>query len=129
MMRWAYLTAIVGIIATLIADIWVDVDYRLAANVSLIYVALFTTAFALLYGVRSKWWTNRIGKIFLAKSVVLPLVIAQAALATWWDTEYPFRQQIRFIVYSLGAVVYVPMLVSLWREQQRDRRKARGGAP
>lgn len=123
-MRWAYLAAVAGIVATVVADIWFDIDFRLAANVSLIYVAVFTTTFAVLYGFRSRWWSNRIGRIFLVNSVVLPLVIAQIVLSTWWDADYPGRQQIRFVIYSLGAVVYVPMLVSLWREQQRDRRKA-----
>ena len=124
-MRWAYRAAVagvVGIVATLVAGIWWTIDYRVAANVSLVYMVALTTVFAGLYLARSKWWTNRIGRIYLVKSLVLALVLAQIVAAVWWDTDYPFRQHIRFVIYSLGAVVYVPMIVSLLREQRRDRR-------
>jgi hypothetical protein len=52
-------------------------------------------------------------------------VLDQIALSLWWDLDYPFRQQIRFAIYTLGAVAYLPMLVSLLREQSRDRRRVR----
>lgn len=123
-MRWVYLTGLAMVIGTLIADIWVHIDYRVAANVSLIYIAVLSTAFAILYGVRSKWRTNRIGKVFLVKSALLSAVLIQAAVAVWISTEYPNRHIFRFIIYSAGAVAYIPMLVTLWREQQRDRKAA-----
>lgn len=83
---------------------------------------MLAVLFAALYAGRSRWWTNRIGKIYLAKSLILALVLMQAVVSVWWQDDYPGRQVIRFIIYSLGAVTYVPMLWSLWREQQRDRR-------
>lgn len=128
-MRWIYFAGAGGVAATITADIWFDIDYRIAANVSLIYIAALTIGFAVLYGARSRWWTNRIGKIYLVKSLILALVLIQAAISVWWHMDYPGRDIIRFIIYSLGAVAYVPMLVSLWREQNRDRqrRKADGG--
>ncbi|MGQ9348971.1 putative phage holin [Mycolicibacterium gilvum] len=107
--------------ATFIADIWAPIDYRVAANVSLIYVAALTTIFVLLYGIRSNWRANQVGRTLFAKSVVLPFVLWQIVLATWWDTDFPYRQQVQFIIYSLGAVAYVTMTVLLWREQQSDR--------
>ncbi len=120
-MRWVYLAAICAVAATVAADVWFEIDYQFWANVSLLAVAGLATTFTVLYLVRSKWWTNRIGKIYLAKSVVLSLVLMQIVLASWWATDYPGRQHIRFVIYSLGAIVYVPMLIALWREQQRDR--------
>lgn len=128
-MRWIYFAGAAGVAATLTADIWWDIDYRLAANISLVYIAVLTVSFAILYGCRSRWWTNRIGKIYLVKSLILALVLIQAAISVWWHMDYPGRDIIRFIIYSSGAVAYVPMLVSLWREQNRDRqrRKADGG--
>ncbi|SHU17881.1 Uncharacterised protein [Mycobacteroides abscessus subsp. abscessus] len=53
--------------------------------------------------------------------MALALVLWQIVLASWWDTEFPLRQQIRYLIYTLGAIVYIPMLISLWSEQQRDR--------
>ncbi|MCC9182549.1 putative phage holin [Mycolicibacterium mageritense] len=113
-----------GIIAILISDIWCEIDYQIAANLSLICIAVLSAAFAVQYAGWSKWWTNRIGKVYLVKSVILALVLAQAAASVWWQTDYPGRHIIRFIIYSLGAVTYAPMLVSLWREQRRGRRKS-----
>ena len=124
-MRWLYLIGLAGIVGTLIADIWYEIDYSVAADVSLIYIAILSAAFAVRYAGWSRWWTNRIGKVYLAKSVILALVLVQAMVSVWWQSDYPGRQIIRFIIYSLGAVVYVPMLVTLWREQRRDRRDAR----
>ena len=120
-MRWAYAAAVALITVILALDVWFDIDYRLAANVSLVIVAALVIVFAVLYWARSRWWANRIGKIYLAKSVVLSLVLAQIVVASWWDTDYPGRQHIRFAIYTLGAVVYLPMICSLWREQTRDR--------
>ncbi|MGC5249481.1 putative phage holin [Gordonia sp. DT219] len=110
------IVAIVGL-----ADIWFDVDYELAADITLLALAALANAFALLYTARSPWWTHRIGRIYWAKCLVLALVLDQISLAVWWDLEYPGRQYVRFAIYGLGAVVYIPMLVALLREQRKER--------
>lgn len=122
-MRWVYLAGLLTIVGIFVSDVWFTIDYRLGANISLVLAAVFVTVFTVLYGLRSLWRANRIGKIFFTKSVVLAAVLWQIVLASWWDTEYPWRQQIRYVIYTLGALVYIPMLWSLWREQQRDRRR------
>ncbi|WP_232006033.1 hypothetical protein [Mycobacterium sp. 852013-50091_SCH5140682] len=122
-MRWLYFLGLAGIAGTIIADIWFDIDYGLAADLSLIYIAVLSLAFAFQYAGWSKWWTNRIGKVYLAKSVLIALVLVQAGVTIWWQDDYPGRQIIRFVIYSLGAVAYMPMLVTLIREQRRDRRR------
>ena len=123
LLPWTMAVSGLAVLGTVVADIWVDLDYRIAANVSLVYIAVLTTVFTVLYLVRSRWWTNRIGRVYLAKSVVMSLVLLQIVVAVWLDTDYPGRQHIRFVIYTLGAAVYLPMLISLWREQQRDRRR------
>ncbi|OHU38189.1 hypothetical protein [Mycobacteroides chelonae] len=124
-MRWVYATGLLIIVGVFVSDVWFSIDYRLGANLSLIFEAVFVTAFTLLYGLRSRPWKNRIGRVFFVKSVALVAVLWQIVLASWWDTEYPLRQQVRYIIYTLGAIVYIPMLISLWREQQRDRKQSR----
>ena len=118
-----YLTGAALIAATFLADIVFDIDYRVAANVSLVYMAALVTIFTVLYGWRSRWRVNRIGRVFLAKGVAFSLVLWQIVVATWIDTDYPYRQHIRFIIYSLGAVAYLAMVVTLWAEQRSDRRE------
>lgn len=121
-MRWVYVAGAAAVAATIVSDVWVDVHYGTAADVALLCIGVLAVAFAALYACRSRWWANRIGKVYLAKSLILALVLVQAVVSVWWQDDYPGRQIIRFIIYSLGAVVYVPMLASLWREQQRDRK-------
>lgn len=96
-----------------------------AANVALLILSVMVGAFTALYVVRSPWERNRVGRIYAAKSIVLALVLAQITVSTWVSLEYPGRQPIRLVIYSLGAIVYVPMLWALWREQQEDRRRRR----
>ncbi|NKS94604.1 hypothetical protein GS876_10250 [Rhodococcus hoagii] len=96
-----------------------------AANIALLALAVMVAVFTLLYITRSPWERNTVGRIYAAKSIVLALVLVQITVSSWVSLEYPGRQPIRFAIYTLGAVVYLPMLWVLWREQQRDRRNVR----
>lgn len=120
-MMWIYLSGFLAVVVTLVADLWFDIDYRLAANVSLIYIAGLVTVFTILYWRRSRWRSNYVGKAFLVKGALLAAVLWQAVAAVWIDTDYPGRHVIRFVIYSLGAVAYLVMLIILAQEQKRDR--------
>ncbi|MEW5810242.1 MAG: hypothetical protein AB1925_12390 [Actinomycetota bacterium] len=113
---------VIAIAVTVLSDLWFDPNYRTLANIALLTMAVLVVFFTLLYIFRSRWSTNKIGLIYAVKCGALSLVLVQATVASWWDLEYPFRQQIRFAIYTVGALVYIPMIVSLAREQQRDRR-------
>ena len=95
-------------------------SWQTAANISLLAAAGLAILFTGLYGFRSNWRANRIGKVFLVHCVLMGLVLAQIVLA-WWDPDYPARQHVRFIIYAGNAVAYMPMIWTLWREQRRDR--------
>lgn len=97
----------------------------LAANIALIVLAVMVAVFTILYIARSPWERNEIGRIYAGKSVLLSLVMIQIGLSVWISTEYPGRQWARLLIYSAGAVAYMPMIVSLWRHQQADRRRHR----
>lgn len=118
-----YLTGAVLIVATFLADLWLHIDYRVAANSSLAILAGLVTIFTALYGWRSSWRANTIGKVFLAKGIAFSLVLWQIVVAVWWDADYPGRQHLRFIIYSLGAIAYAAMVVTLWVEQRNDKRR------
>ena len=122
-MRWLYLAGLLAIAGTFVADIWLTIDYEFDANISLIYLAVLVVASTLLYGFRSNWRSNRVGKVILIKSVFLSLVLTQIVLSQWWDTDYPLRQQIRFTLYTAGAFTYASVVLTLLREQRRDRRE------
>lgn len=124
-LRWWYGLGVVVVAATYVSDIWLDINYQWAADISLAFIAVWATLFAIRYAVWSRWRSNRIGRVFLAKSVILALVLIQAAVSVWWPGDYPGRGVVRFAIYSLGSTAFVPMLVTLWQEQRRDRRKER----
>jgi hypothetical protein len=132
-LAWVNIMVVVAIVITVVSDAWFDPDYRTLANLSLLTMAGLVVSFTMLYILRSRWSSNKIGLIYAVKCGALSMVLVQATVASWWDLEYPFRQQIRFAIYTIGALVYIPMLVSLVREQERDRlrniQKPRPDAP
>lgn len=121
-MRWIYGGGVAVILVTFLADmIGLPVDYWRAAAWSLTLGAAFVTVFTILYGSRSNWRSNRIGKIFLAKSVLLSAALWQIVATTWIGQDYPYRHEIRFVVYAVLALAYATMDVALIREQNADR--------
>ncbi|MCG7593722.1 hypothetical protein [Mycobacterium sp. PSTR-4-N] len=122
-LAWVNIMVIIAIAVTVLSDVWFDPNYRTLANIALLTMAILVVFFTTLYIFRSRWSSNKIGLIYAVKCGALSLVLSQATVASWWDQEYPFRQQIRFAIYAVGALVYIPMIVSLAREQQRDRRE------
>ena len=121
---FGYGIPVLAVAAVLLTDIWWDPNFELVANISIAVMAGAVNAFTVLYAWRSNWQSNRIGRIFLRKSLLLSLVLDQIVLSVWWDEDYPFRQHVRFALYALGAIAYVAMVVSLVQEQNRDRRGA-----
>lgn len=109
------------IAAFLAADLWFDVDYRLAANISLICVTAAVDAFTIIYAFRSAWYVNRVGRVFLTKSVIFSLFLTEITVAVWWDVYYPGRHHMRYILYAAAAVAYVGMVIVLLQEQRRTR--------
>lgn len=111
-----------GIILVLAADIWWfdSDDYRVAANLSLVYLTVFTAVFTVRYAGWSDWRASRIGPTYLMFKLVMTLVLTQIVASTWWDLNYPYRHQIRFVIYSVGAVFAIPMIAALVREQEPD---------
>lgn len=122
LMRWIYGGGVAIILTTFLADIGLPVDYRLAANWSLTIGAVFVTAFLALYASRSNWRANHIGIILLTKSVFLTSMLWQIVASVWWDEHYPFRHQIRFVLYAMMAISYIAMTASLVIEQRGRRR-------
>jgi hypothetical protein len=120
-MRWVYSAAALAIAGALFVGIFVDINFRVWANVALIAISVLVTIFTGLYLLRSKWWANAIGEVYLRKSIIVWAVLVQITVANWLDNDFWGRQSIRFIIFAAGAVVYVPMIESLWREQQNDR--------
>lgn len=111
----------VVIAAVLVADIWAQIDMRVAANMSLVYMAIGATVFAGRYALWSNWRASQIGSTYLAFKVAMALVLWQIVFAVWVDTDWPGRQHVRFIIYSVGAVAAVVWVGTLMRVQKKAR--------
>lgn len=124
-MRWIYIAGMIGIAGTLVADPWMEwEDYRLAANLSLGYLAIITTIFTARYIGWSRWRQNKIGQVFAVCTLLLSLVLLQGAVAVWWpSSQYPGKEYVRFVIYSGGVLGMAGMLFSLWRHQHGDRKE------
>lgn len=99
---------------------------RQAGDYTLFALAIVVCIFTVLYFARS-WYRkkkNRIGNIYLAKSIFLSMVLIQVSASVIYRSDYWNRDYIRIIVYGVGVIAYVVMVVSLIREQNRDRREA-----
>lgn len=130
MMRGIYAGGAAVIVTTFLVDaLGAEVDYWRAAAWSLTFGAVFVTIFTVLYLFRSNWRSNRIGRIFLAKSVLLSAALWQIVATTWIGQDYPFRNEIRFTIYAVLALAYASMDVALIREQNHDRRDESGPRP
>ncbi|MCV7208767.1 hypothetical protein [Mycolicibacterium canariasense] len=108
----------------LFSDIWwLDPNhFRIAANVVLVIVALLTTIFTVRYAFWSRWWTSEVGPPYLAMKTMWSLLLWQISLATWWDPDFPGRQELRFAIYSLSALAAVAMIAALVHQQTVRRR-------
>lgn len=121
-MRWFVGISAVVITVVLAADIWADIDMRVAANMSLMYMAVGATVFAARYAFWSNWRASQIGPTYLAFKVAMSLVLWQIVVAVWVDADWPGRQHVRFIIYSVGAVAAVVWVATLMRVQKKARR-------
>lgn len=100
---------------------------RQLGDYTLFALAIVVCLFTAVYFARS-WFRkvrNRVGNIYMAKSVFLSIVLVQVSASVLYKSDYWNRDYIRLIVYGIGVLAYIVMLVSLIREQNQDREDAR----
>lgn len=90
----------------------------------LVALTVAMCVFTLIYGFRSRWWTNVVGRIFFPEKVVMCLVLTQVSLSAVTGSNYLGRDWVRLTLYGLGALSLVGMTVVLVWIQQRERRRA-----
>lgn len=92
------------------------------ADYALVALALDTTVFTLVYATWQPWWKERVSQIYLAKSVLLSLVLLQISASVFAGSDYPYRAWIRLTLYSGGAAMMLALLAMLLVLQHRTRR-------
>lgn len=96
-------------------------------NWSLFVLAVVQISFTLLYLFRSYdgWRHNRVGRVYLVKSLVMSFVLAQISFSVIYESDYWNRDTFRAFIYPAGVVAYLWMMRSLLREQREDRAERR----
>lgn len=121
-LEWAVPLSLLAWLAVVVLNrVFPDVSDKTWGNVSLFLVSTQLLVFTLLYGLRSHWNINPVGRMFLWHSTIMSLLMFQVSVSTWTDASYPGREYIRPIVYALGILSYAAMTWTLVRQQQKDR--------
>ncbi|WLP90267.1 hypothetical protein [Gordonia sp. NB41Y] len=115
----AVVTVAAGALLLPVLD-WVDVDARTGANALIVTIASLAGVFTLLYGLRSHWTATHAGRAVLYMSTALTLFGAQVSVSAWSGSDYPWRNEIRWILYFALAVTLANLIRTLLREQRRD---------
>lgn len=105
--------------------------YEWFLTVTLWIAAPASTLYAFFYMFRP-WHTTPQGRALMVKSIGTAILLDMALLATMWP-EYPGRDQVRIVAFSLWAVGIVYLLATLvfspgarryppwnWRRSRRD---------
>lgn len=75
--------------------------------------------FPLLYGLRSPWYVNALGRALLALAVGTALLIDLSLLRYVLGEDYPGRDQLRLVIYGLVTVGLWGQFLALLRAQRR----------
>lgn len=94
---------------------------RDAGNWLLVALTGAMCVFTLFYGVRSRWWSNEVGRVFFPANALMCTVLFQVSLSAVTSSGYPGRDVIRIVLYGLGFVSLVWMTVVLVCIQRRER--------
>lgn len=95
---------------------------REAGNWLLVLLTVVWCGFTLIYALRSKWWTNEVGRVILPEKVLTCLVLIQVAASAMSNSLYPGRDVIRIVLYAGCALSVLVLTVVLVRIQRRERR-------
>ena len=95
---------------------------REVENWLLVFLTVVWCTFTLIYALRSKWWSNEVGRVLLPEKVLTCLVLIQVSASAMSNSLYPGRDVICIVLYAGCAVSVLVLTVVLVRTQRRERR-------
>lgn len=113
-------TCAVGVILLPVLD-WVGVDPRTGANALIVVIAALAGIFTLLYGGRSRWQSTNAGRAVLYVATALTLFSSQVGLSAWTGSDYPWRNEIRWVLYFALVVTLANLIRIVLVMQHKDR--------
>lgn len=94
-------------------SIWVNAAIVATFIGALVFVASYA------WRTRGAWRDSAVGRNVMALMSVIVVVSALAVAAIIWGTEWPHRNVVRFVAWSLVAVCVWWRVFILWRIQHR----------
>lgn len=94
-------------------SIWVDVAIFATFAGALAFVASYA------WRTRGAWRMTAVGRNVMALMSVILVVSALAVVSVIWGTDWPHRDVIRFVAWSLVAACVWWRVAILWRIQHR----------
>lgn len=92
---------------------WVNAAIVATFAGALVFVASYA------WRTRGAWRDSAVGRNVMALMSVIVVVSALAVAAIIWGTDWPHRNAVRFVAWSLVAVCVWWRVVILWRIQHR----------
>lgn len=96
---------------------WILFGPGKAGDVLLTCTATAAWIFALIYLVGSKWWISTIGRAMFFGNLFFAFILTQNTLSVWTDQSYPFRAEIRTILYAALLYSGGRLIKTLWEFQ------------
>lgn len=100
------------------------------ANWMLLVITVGYWIFAIVYGTLFKWYNNEVGRVQLPSKVLMACILTQVTASAFNQSDYAYRNEIRFALYLLGAIIVIVVnfviLRMAWRKYSTKRKIKRG---
>ncbi len=99
-----------------------------SADFTLFAFTAICVIFTVVYAGWARWRapeSRGVGVPFLVTLVGVTLVLGQISLSVLTESQYPFRDIVRNLIYGSGCLAMLAFLVVLLRNIRRDRRRRR----
>lgn len=96
-----------------------DLPENLLGNIMVGGIAVLSWLFVILYGVRSDWRSTQPGRAIMYAMASLALFTSQVTV-TVWMTDYPFRSEVRGVLYTFLALMLLNLVVTLLLSQRKE---------
>ena len=122
--RWLTVTRrIVAVVGT-VAVVWLlgikDLPENLLGNIMTPGIAVLAWVFVILYGVRSNWKATQPGRSLMYAMSSLAVYSSQVTVSVWTDSSYPFRSEIRALLYWVLVGTLMNLIVVLLLSQRKE---------
>jgi hypothetical protein len=113
----------VGVVGA-VAIVWLmgvkELPENMLGNIMVGGIAVTSWAFVVLYWIRSNWSSTQPGRALMYAMGSLALFTSQVTLTIWTDSAYPFRSEVRALLYSALLLTLVNLVTVLLLSQRKD---------